>query len=79
MEVKPEELIDGKMYCIESYGPSGLIKKMTGIFRNDIKPLLRFDQVTVEPNKKQIGLILSPDSIHTKNEYYNKYFLMNES
>ena len=49
---------------------------MTGIFRNDLKPLLRFDQVTVEPNKKQIGLILSPYSIHTKNEYYYKYFLM---
>lgn len=75
MEVNPEELIDRKIYCIESYGPNGLIRKMTGIFRNDIKPLLRFDQVTTESNDKKFGLILSSESIHTKNEVYYKYFL----
>jgi hypothetical protein len=77
MEVKSEELIDRKIYYIESYGPNGIIRKMKGIFRNDVKPLLRFDDVTYEPNKNNIkfGIIHYPErTAENKKKYYFKYF-----
>mgnify|MGYP001142191889 CR=1 FL=1 len=76
MEVKPKELIDGKIYYIESYGPNNIITKMKGVFRSDVMPLLRFDDVTYEPNKnnKTIGIIHSPETINSKNHWKHKYF-----
>lgn len=76
MEVNPEELIDGKIYYIESYGPNNVIKKMKGVFRSDMIPLLRFDNVTYDHNEnnKTIGIIHSPETTDCKNYWKHKYF-----
>lgn len=69
-------LIHNNLYFIESYGPNGLIENMTGVYKDDVKPLLRFDEVTYcnRTSTKRIGIIHKPEDISKENNFYWKYY-----
>ena len=71
-----ENLIHNNQYYIESYGPNGLIESMTGVYKNDMKPLLRFDNVRYCNQKitKPIGIIHNPKDNNAENKFYWKYY-----
>ena len=71
-----EYLIHNNEYYIESYGPNGLIESMIGVYKDDVKPLLRFDEVTYcnRTSTKRIGIIHKPEDISNKNKFYWKYY-----
>lgn len=80
--VDASKLEHDRTYFIECYGPHGIYATMNGIYKNDVRPYLRFDNVmytqSLHDNNmqtKKFGVIHKPYSeSNSDTNYYWKYY-----